>query len=135
MLCLVPAELPHALLCHVHESSGIGLTAHADCCQLPVSGRLMQRFLEFRLGCRGLPVAGGRLAGVGHVDRAQWVCSFCNSGAVGDEIHLVLKRAALTVLWERYTGLFTSGTDTILSFLAQHDHYLVIDSLDLTNIS
>ena len=31
----------------------------------------MQRFLQFRLGCHGLPVAIGRLAGAGHVDRAN----------------------------------------------------------------
>ena len=31
-------------------------------CQLPVSGRRMQRFLQFRLGCHGLPIATGRLA-------------------------------------------------------------------------
>ena len=36
-------------------------------CQLPVSGRRIQRFLQFRLGCHGLPIASGRLAGAGHV--------------------------------------------------------------------
>ncbi len=30
---------------------------------LPVSGRGMQRILQFRLGCHSLPVAAGRLAG------------------------------------------------------------------------
>ena len=53
---------------------------------LPVSGRRMQRFLQFRLGCHGLPIAIGRLAGAGHVDRAHRVCLACNSGAIGDEI-------------------------------------------------
>ena len=43
-------------------------------CQLPVSGRRMQQFLQFRLGCHGLPIATGRLAGTGHVDRANRVC-------------------------------------------------------------
>ena len=55
------------------------------CCQLPVSGRCMQRILQFRLGCHGLPIATGWLAGAGHVDRANRVCLACNSGAVGDE--------------------------------------------------
>ena len=34
-------------------------------CQLPVSGRRMQRFLQFRLGCHALPIAIRRLAGSG----------------------------------------------------------------------
>ena len=51
-------------------------------CQLPVSGRRMQWFLQFRLGCHGLPIATGRLAGAGHVDRANRVCLACNSGAI-----------------------------------------------------
>ena len=29
----------------------------------------MQWFLQCRLGCHGLPIATGRLAGAGHVDR------------------------------------------------------------------
>ena len=51
-------------------------------CQLPVSGRRMQRLLQFRLGCHGLPVATGRLAGAGHVDRANRVCLPCENGAI-----------------------------------------------------
>ena len=50
--------------------------------RIPVSGRHMQRFLQFRLGCHGLPIATGRLAGAGHVDRANRNCSACNSGAI-----------------------------------------------------
>ena len=42
-------------------------------CHLPVSGRRVRRFLQFRLGCHGLPIAVGRLAGAAHVDRAQRV--------------------------------------------------------------
>ena len=34
----------------------------------------MQRFLQCRLGCHGLPTATGRLAGADHVDRANRVC-------------------------------------------------------------
>ena len=55
----------------------------------------MQRFLQFRLGCHGLPVAIGRLAGAGHVDRANRVCLACNSGAVGDEKHMIFECAAI----------------------------------------
>ncbi len=107
-------------------------------CQLPVSGRRMQRFLQFRLGCHGLPVATGRLAGPGHVDRAQRVCSCCHSGAVGDERHLVFECVALAPLRVRYASLFTNDTNTMRSFFAQRDHlgvfHYVMDCLDLMHI-
>ncbi len=57
-------------------------------CHLPVSGRGMQRFLQFRLGCHSLPIAAGRLAGAAHVTRAHRACLACNSGAVGAEMLL-----------------------------------------------
>ena len=107
-------------------------------CQLPVSGKRMQRFLQFRLGCHGLPVAIGRLAGPGHVDRAQRVCMCCNTGAIGDERHLVFECVALTPLRGRYASLFTSDTNTMRSFFAQRDHlgvfHYVIACLDFMNI-
>ncbi len=68
---------------------------HRRYCHLPVSGRGMQRFLQFRLGCHGLPVAAGRLAGAAHVGRAHRVCLACNGGAVGDEMHLIFECTAL----------------------------------------
>lgn len=49
----------------------------------------MQRLVQLRLGCHGLPFATGRLAGAGHVDRAHRLCSGCSSGAVGDEKHTI----------------------------------------------
>ena len=42
---------------------------HRRHCQLPVSGRRMQRFLQFRLGFHGLQNAVGRVAGGKHVAR------------------------------------------------------------------
>ena len=98
----------------------------------------MQRFLRFRLGCHGLPIATGRFAGTAHVDRAQRVCLFCNAGALGDERHLIFECTALASLRSRYADLFTSSTDTMRSFFAQPDrmgvfHY-VIDCLDFMKI-
>ena len=37
----------------------------------------MQQFLQFRLGCHGLLIATGCLAGAGHVGRANRVCLAC----------------------------------------------------------
>ena len=98
-------------------------------CQLPVSGRRMQRFLQFRLGCHGLPIATGRLAGAGHVDRANRVCL---------EKHIIFECTALAPLRQQHADLFTPPTDTMRSFFAQPDHWgvlnYVIDCLDFMNI-
>ncbi len=40
-------------------------------CQLPVSGRRMQRFLQFRLASHSLPIVTGRLSGGHYVNRAD----------------------------------------------------------------
>ena len=107
-------------------------------CHLPVSGRRMRRFLQFRLGCHGLPIAVGRLAGAAHVGRAQRVCLSCNSGALGDERHLIFECAALASLRSQYADLFTGNTDTMRSFFAQTDHvgvfHYVTDCLDFMKI-
>ena len=107
-------------------------------CQLPVSGRRMRRFLQFRLGCHGLPIATGRLAGAGHVGRADRVCLACNSGGVGDEKHMIFECAALAPLRQQYADLFTPRTGTMRSFFAQQNHLgvlnYVIDCLDFMNI-
>ena len=75
----------------------------------------MQRFLQFRLGCHGLPVAIGRLAGAGHVDRANRVCLACNSGAIADEKHMIFECAAMAPLRQQHADLFTPQTDTMRS--------------------
>ena len=67
-------------------------------CHLPVSGRRMQPFLQFRLGCHGLPISTDRLPGAGHVDRANKVCLACNSGPTGDEKHMIFECTALHVV-------------------------------------
>ena len=107
-------------------------------CQLPVSGKRMQRFLQFRLGCHGLPIATGRLAGAGHVDRANRVCLACNSGAIGSEMHMIFECAALAPLRRQHADLFTPHTDIMRSFLAQQDHLgvlnYVIDCLNFMHI-
>ena len=73
----------------------------------------MQRFLQFkfRLGCHGLATAIGRLAGAGHVDRADRVCLACNGGAIGAEKHMIFECAALASLRQQHADLFTPRTD------------------------
>ena len=68
--------------------------------------------------------------------RANRVCLACNSGAIGDEMHMVC-------IWQQHADLFTSRTDTMRSFqktlfFAQQDHLgvlnYVIDYLSLMHI-
>jgi len=95
----------------------------------------MQRFLQLRLGCHGLPIPTGRLAGAGHVHRANRVCLACNSGAIGDEKHMYFECTALAPLRQQHADLFTPRTDTMRSFFAQQDHLgvlnYVIDCLNM----
>ena len=82
----------------------------------------MQRCLRFRLGCHSLPVAAGRFAGAADVARAHRVCLACNSGAVGDKMHLTFECTALATLQSWYASLFTGSTDTMRSFFPHPDH-------------
>ena len=47
----------------------------------------MQRFLKFRLGCHDLPIATGRLAGAGHVDRLTGFVWLATVVLFIDEMH------------------------------------------------
>ena len=105
-------------------------------CQLPVSGRRMQRFLQFRLSSHSLPIVTGSFAGQ-HVTRADRVCSRCADRSVGDEIHVVFKCPALWPFRQQYAALFTSDTDTMRSCFEQ-DHMqvfsFILDCLDFLDI-
>ena len=78
----------------------------------------MQRFLQFRLVCHGLPIATDWLAGAGHVDRANRVCLVCNPGAICDEEHMIFECTALQLapLRQQHADLFKPRTDTMGSF-------------------
>ncbi|DBA96093.1 TPA: hypothetical protein ACH3X1_001588 [Trebouxia sp. C0004] len=54
-------------LLHAHTTIGKPFSQHRRYCQLPVSGRRMQRFLQFRLGSHQLPIDLGRFGGGQHV--------------------------------------------------------------------
>ncbi len=100
---------------------------------------LQQVYLHFaRSSSSNANPATRRFAGAAHVDRAHRVCLACNSGAVGDEMHLVFECAALASLRSRYASLFTGSTDTMRSFFAQPDHvgvfHYVVDCLDFMMI-
>ena len=106
--------------------------------QLPVSGRHMQRFLQFRLGSHQLPVVLGRFAGGQHVARANRLCTHCGGVAVADEMHMIFECPALHALRQHYAPLFSTNTDTMRSFCAQQDHMqvfkIVLSCLDVLQI-
>ena len=83
-------------------------------------------------------MAAGRFAGAGHVDRANRVCLTCNSGAIGDEKHIICECTALSLFKQQHAGLFTPRTSTVRSFFAQQYHLgvlnYVIDCLNFMNI-
>ena len=107
------------------------------CCQLPVSGRHMQRFLQFRLGSHNLPTVAGRFSGDQHVARTDRVCthSVCGGTAVADELHIIHECPVLQPLRLQYAALFTPDTDTMRSFFAQQDHMQVFKFVLIVLIS
>ena len=100
-----------------YTSNGLSLIDRVGGIVIPVSGRRMQGFLQFRLGCHGSPIAAGRLAGAGHINRANRVCLACNCGAYGNERHMFFECAALAALRQQHADFFTPCTDTMRSFL------------------
>ena len=92
--------------------------------ELPVSGRRMQRFLQFRLSSHSLPIVTGRFASQ-HVPRADRVCSHCAGRSVADEMHVVFERRALQLVRQQYGALLSSDTSTMRSFFAQKNHMQV----------
>ena len=107
-------------------------------CQLPVSGRRMQRFLQFRLGSHQLQIVLGCFAGGQNVARAYRVCTHCGRMAVADGLHMIFECPALQAVRQQYAPLFSTDTNTMRSFFAQQDHMqffrFVLDCLDVFHI-
>ena len=61
-----------------------------------------------------------------HSEHTQ-VCLACNSGAVGDEMHMLFECTALAPLRQQHADLFTPRTDSVRSFFAQQDHLAVLN--------
>ena len=137
LLCIVLVKLPLEVLFLALMSSGLSRTAFVGVIVICLSlAGACSAFCS--LGLVAIAIACLLLAGAAHVDRAHRVCLACNSGAVGDEKHLVLECTALASLRSRYASLFTGSTDTMRSFFAQPDHigvfHYVADCLDFIMI-
>jgi len=114
------------------------VSQHRRYFQLVVSGRRMQRFLQFSLGSYQLPVVLGRFAEGQHVARANRVCTHCGGVAVADEMHMIFECPAVHALRQQYAPLFPTNTDTMRSLSAQQDHMqvfkFVLSCLDVLQI-
>ena len=85
-------------------------------CQLPVSGRRMQQFLQFRLGCHGLPIATGW----------RWPCT----GLTGFVWLATVVLLAMKCIWYAYGNSMQTFSRLALTpcapfkkpFFAQQDH-------------
>ena len=99
---------------------------------MDVCGQSYKKFL--------LPIATGRWAGAGHVDRANRVCLACNSGILCIAKNMIFECTALAPLSSRqqHPDLFTPRTDTMRSFFAQQDYLgvsnYIIDCLSFQDI-
>ena len=72
----------HTLHCpRAAPSAGVvSCTLRRRYCQLPVSGRRLQRFLQFRLGSHNLPVVAGWFCCIARADRVCTQCGEYNRG-------------------------------------------------------
>ena len=103
-------------------------------CQLPVSGRCMRRFLQFRLGSHLLPIATGRFAGGRRLARADRVCSHSDGVSIADELHLVFECPALASVRQKYTQPFTAATDAMRQDAHMQVFRFILDCLDVFEV-
>ena len=103
-------------------------------CQLPVSGRRMQQFLQLRLASHNLPIVAGRFSGDQHVAKTDRVCTHCGGIAVAEELHMIYECPVRQPLRLQYAALSTLDTNTMMSFFAQQDHMQVFRFV-LTNLN
>ena len=89
-------------------SSGLSLIAHiGGIVSFLFLGGASSNLAWAAVVCDGLPIATGRLAGAGHVDRANRDCLACNSSAIGDEKRMIFECTALAPLRQQHADLFT----------------------------
>ena len=89
---------------------------HRRYCQLPVSDRCMQRFLQFTLSSTA---NCSQTFGWGSACCPR-VCTHCGSVAVADELHMSFEFPALQAVRQQYAPLFSMDTNIMRSFFAHN---------------
>ena len=82
----------------------------------------LHRILRFRMGTHHLPVEEDRHF---NLPRASRVCNLCNTGAIGDERHMLLECAALADLRLQFSSLLLSCSSVMSRLLLGKDQHEV----------
>ena len=90
--------------------------------KLPISSKDMRVMLRFRMGCHDLPVEMGRRHGI---PRAQRVCTYCDTGSVGDERHLLLECPTLSGVRAEFSALLARSEQCMRHILWDKDQMMV----------
>jgi hypothetical protein len=93
-------------------------------CSLNMSPAMMYTVIRFRLGIHDLPVAKDRRRRIA-IPRGDRVCTKCDSGLVGDELHMIFECAFLDRLRYDYSHLFHPDMTMSQFFHQQEQHDVV----------
>ena len=86
--------------------------------ELPLSAACLLTFLQFRMGCHGLPNdVGGRR----RIPRMQRSCPRCAMHGIADERHLVSECPAFQPVRDTFPTLYGAGVITMKDFMWQAD--------------
>ena len=105
--------------------------------QLPVSGRRMQCFVQFKLSSHQLPVVTRCFSGGHNVPRVDKIRSHCGPSTLADALRVVLECPLLQPLRQHYADLVTPEIDTVQCFTGQEDHMqssILLIAFDILNI-
>ena len=88
----------------------------------PLGNARLHRILRFRMGSHHLPVEKGRHF---NLPRASRVCNLCNTGALGDERHMLLECPALADPRLQFSSVFLSCSSVMRRLLWAKDQHEV----------
>ena len=88
----------------------------------PMGNAKLHRILSFHMGSLHLPVEEGRHF---NLPRASRVCNLCNTGALGDERHMLLECPALADLRLQFSSLLPSCSSVMRRLLWAKDQHEV----------
>ncbi len=109
----------------LHRFRWFGRPQNAACpsyWESPMGNAKLHRILRFRMGSHHLPVEEGRHF---NLPRASRVCNLCNTGALGDERHMLLECPALADLRLQFSSLLLSCSSVMRRLLWAKDQHEV----------
>ena len=88
----------------------------------PMGNAKLHRIFRFRMGSHHLPIEEGRHF---NLPRASRICNLCNTDALGDERHMLLRYPALADLRLRFSSLLLSYSSVMRRLLWAKDQHEV----------